>query len=67
MSQTKVRFADDMRHTDETDDSYYARRAAEHRLRLEATGDERARIAHRRLAAAYERHAIRAILDRSLG
>jgi len=56
-----------MRHHDETDESYYARRAAEHRLRLEAAGDERSRAAHRRLAAAYERHAIRAILDRSLG
>ena len=56
-----------MRNHDETDDSYYARRAAEHRLLVEATGNERARDAHRRMAAAYERQAIRALLDRSLG
>jgi len=56
-----------MHEPSENDDVYYARRAVEHRLRLEATGDERARAAHRRMAAAYERFAIRAILDRSLG
>lgn len=56
-----------MRYDDETDESYFARRAAEHRLRVEATGNERARDAHRRMAAAYERQAIRALLDRNLG
>jgi hypothetical protein len=56
-----------MRYHDETDEGYFARRAAEHRLRVEATGNERARDAHRRMAAAYERQAIRALLDRSLG
>ncbi len=51
----------------EPDELYYARRAAEHRLRFEAAGDDRLRAAHRRFAAAYERHAVRALIENSLG
>jgi|GEM_PF-6172957 len=51
----------------EPDDRYFARRAAEHRIRLENSGDERARAAHRRFVAVYERFALRSFLDGSLG
>jgi hypothetical protein len=46
---------------------YYARRAAQERLRAEATCEARARQAHQGLARAYEREAMRAMLDKHLG
>ncbi len=51
----------------EPDESYFARRAAEHRRLTEGAGDERTRAAHRQFAAVYERHAMRALLERHLG
>jgi hypothetical protein len=51
----------------EPNDVYYARRAAQERLRAEATCEARARQAHQGLARAYEREAMRAMLDKHLG
>lgn len=46
------------------DDEYFARRAAQHRLLKDRANDPQQREAHRRLAGAYERAAVRAMFDR---
>jgi hypothetical protein len=49
-----------------SDDAYFARRAAEHRKHAEAAQSLSVVEAHRRMAAAYEREAVRLLLDREV-
>ncbi len=49
-----------------SDDAYFARRAAEHRKHAEAAQLSCVVEVHRRLAAAYEREAVRLLLDREV-